>query len=967
MHGFELVKEQFIPEINTRAKLYRHVKTGAQLLSMENDDENKVFGISFYTPPEDSTGVAHILEHSVLCGSRKYPVKEPFVELLKGSLNTFVNAFTFADKTVYPCASQNVKDFYNLIDVYIDAVFYPRITPAIFQQEGWHYELDNPDEPLSYKGVVFNEMKGVYSSPEQILNTYSQTSLFPDTRYGVDSGGNPQVIPNLTYEQFKAFHSRYYHPSNALIWFYGDDAPEERLRYMDGLLSEFEPVTLDKTLKRQPRFSEPRRLSIPYDAGEEASKGQVTVNWLLTETSDIENNLGLQILSYLLTGSPASPLRKALIDSGLGEGLTGAGIEDQVVEMFYSTGLKGIDPENAQQVEQLILDTLAGLVKNGIEPEMVEAALNTIEFRMRENNTGSFPRGLALMINALSTWLYGGDPLAAVAFEAPLNAIKTHVVSGERYFEGLIEKFLLNNPHRTTVSLYPDPEEHTRLEAVERERLDQARGSMGADQIKQVVENTEALKRAQETPDTPEALATLPTLTLDDLDKKNKTIPISVSEEKDTKVVYHDLFTNGIMYLDLGFDLHSLPQDLLPYVNLFSRALLEMGTQTEDYVKLSQRIGRKTGGIRAANFTSLVKHTDRATAWLFLRCKGTPAQADDLFAILRDIITTVKLDNPDRFRQIVLQEKASREGHLVPSGHAVAYTRLKSHFNEADWASEQMGGISYLLFVRELVEKIDQDWPSVVEKLEKIRKLLANRTSMIANVTIDGTHWKELCPRLVQFLDTLPEARISPTAWKPVAPPAFEGLTIPAQVNYVAKGADVYKLGYEPDGSHLAITNYIRTTWLWEKVRVQGGAYGGFLLFDEHTGSLGYVSYRDPNLLETLANYDGTAQFLESLDLSDEELKRSIIGAIGDMDAYQLPDAKGYTSLLRWLIGETDAERQQKRDEVLSTTVNDFRQFGRVLEQVSRQGVVTVIGSADTIEAANAERGGNWLQVQKVL
>jgi Zn-dependent M16 (insulinase) family peptidase len=547
MHGFELVKAQIIPEINTHARLYRHIKTGAQLVSMENDDENKVFGVGFYTPMEDSTGVAHILEHSVLCGSRKYPLKEPFVELIKGSLNTFVNAFTFVDKTVYPVASQNVKDFYNLIDVYMDAVFYPRITREIFQQEGWHYELDAPDDPMIFKGVVFNEMKGGYSSADRMLGVYSRMSLFPGgTRYGIDSGGDPENIPDLTYDYFKNFHSRYYHPSNGLIWFYGDDDPEERLHYLNQWLNEFDAAPPPANGSHPTRFSEPQRKAIPFDSGEDNKKGYATVNWLLTQTSEIENNLGLHILSYILTGSPASPLRKALIDSGLGEGLAGDGIDDQMQEMAYSTGLKGIDPDNAGKVEQLILETLATLARDGIEPDMVEAALNTVEFRMRENNTGSYPRGIAMMIDAMSTWLYGGDPLAVLAFEAPLNAIKARVASGERYFESLIEQFLINNPHRTTVTLYPDPALRSRREAAEKARLDQARSAMSQDEIMRVIEETKALRKAQETPDSPEALATLPTLTLADLDKKNKTIPIDVSEHKGTKIVYHDLFTNGI-------------------------------------------------------------------------------------------------------------------------------------------------------------------------------------------------------------------------------------------------------------------------------------------------------------------------------------------------------------------------------------------------------------------------------------
>jgi len=398
-HGFELLKEQEIRELRIVARVFRHMKTGAQVLSLMTDDENKVFGISFRTPPTDSTGVPHILEHSVLCGSRKFPVKEPFVELLKGSLQTFLNAFTYPDKTCYPVASQNLQDFYNLMDVYLDAVFYPRITRAIFEQEGWHFELDDASGPLLYKGVVFNEMKGAYSSPDNRLSEYSLQSLFPDTAYGLDSGGDPKRIPTLTYEQFRDFHRKYYHPSNARIFFYGDDDPDERLRRVQAYLDDFDPIDVDSEIRLQTPFQEPKRWVRSFMAGEEtgkAPKGMITVNWMLTESTDVETNFALQVLAYILLGMPGSPLRKALIDSGLGEDLAGDGLGSELRQITFSTGLKGIDPKNSDKVEDLILETLNRLAQSGIDPKTTEAALNTIEFSLRENNTGSFPRGLSL-------------------------------------------------------------------------------------------------------------------------------------------------------------------------------------------------------------------------------------------------------------------------------------------------------------------------------------------------------------------------------------------------------------------------------------------------------------------------------------------------------------------------------------------------------------------------------------------
>ncbi len=964
-HGFTLLRDQSIPEINTRARIWRHDRTGAQLISMENDDENKVFGIVFATPTSDSTGLPHILEHAVLCGSRKYPVKDPFVQLAKGSLNTFLNAFTYPDKTCYPVASQNLQDFYNLIDVYLDAVFYPRITPDVLEQEGWHYELEDLAAPLIYKGVVFNEMKGAYSSPDNLLGRHSERSLFPDTIYGNDAGGDPRVIPDLTYEAFKRFHETYYHPSNARIWFYGDDDPDERLRLVDAFITGFAAAPVRAEMPLQPRFTAPRSLRVPYDPGEE-HKGMVTVNWLLAENSSSETTLALSILGYILVGTPASPLRKALIDSGLGEDLTGGGLDDQVREMYFSTGLKGIDPDSADTVAALIMDTLAALARDGIEADMVAAALNTVEFRLREFNTGGFPRGLAMMLSALSTWLYDADPLAPLAFEAPLAAIKARLAAGERYFEGLITDFLLNNPHRTTVLLEPEPGLGDKLDAEEQARLAAARAAMSDELLRAVIANTQRLKLLQETPDTPEALATIPTLKLADLDKTNKLIPLAEMTAGGVPVLYHDLFTNGIAYVDVGLNLRALPQEYLPYVSLFSRALLEIGTETEDYVTLAKRIGRKTGGIRPASLTSTVVGRPETAAWLFLRGKGTMAQTADLLDILRDVLLTANFDNRERFRQMLLEEKAGEEAGLVPAGHRVVHARLRAQFTEADWAAEQMGGISYLLFLRALAEKVETDWPAVVAALDDIRRHLLNRTTMVCNVTLDADNWARFQPQLAGFMASLPTGSGDLAIWQRTAGAANEGLTIPAQVNYVAKGANLYDLGYTLHGSALVITSYLGMSYLWEKIRVQGGAYGGFAVFDRHSGVFDFLSYRDPNLLATLDSYDGAARFLRELDVSRDEVTKGIIGTIGSMDAYQLPDAKGYTSMARHLTGVTDADRQRLRDEVLATTADHFRQFGDVLAAVNQAGHVVVMGSKDAVEDANAQRAG-FLKVTKVL
>jgi len=966
--AFKLVREENIPELNSVAKLYVHKRTGARLLSVINDDENKVFSINFRTTPKDSTGVPHILEHSVLAGSEKYPVKEPFVELLKGSLATFVNAMTYPDKTCYPVASQNLQDFYNLIDVYMDAVLHPLISEQTMMQEGWHYEINAPGEPLTYKGVVFNEMKGAFSSPDGILGRFATESLFPKHTYGVVSGGNPRNIPDLTYENFRNFWETYYQPSNAFIFFYGDDDPEMRLKLMENYLKPYKKKKVKSAVPIAKTFKRPKKVEIAYDAGSDTDlekKHYLVVNWLLPDTSDPVLNFSLRILGHILIGTPASPLRKALLDSGLGEDLAGIGMETDLRQLVFSTGLKGTRKRHAKKIEKLIFDTLESLVREGIDPGTVAASMNTLEFRLRENNTGGFPVGLALMLRVLTTWLHDEDPFKLMAFEAPLNDIKRRLAEDPRYFENLIQNYLLDNKHRTTLRLKPDPELGRRFDEDEKARLAKVRESLSEAQIAALIENTEQLKRRQETPDPAEALEKLPVLKLEDLEKRNKPIPIEELEIQDAKVLYHDLFTNGIVYLDLSFDLHALPKELVPLTDIFARALLETGTDKEDYVKLSQRIGKSTGGIRGSAITATTLGSRESVAKLVLRGKSTVSQSAELLSILKDVLLSANFDNRERLKQIVLEEKADQESALVPSGHAFVNQRLRAQFTESGWAQDQMCGIGYLFALRDLASDIDRKWKSVLKRLEAMRETLLNRNALLCNVTLDANNWEVFKPELEAFLSSLPAKKVKLEPFDVQLTQRKEGLTIPAQVNYVGKGANMYDLGYQYDGSAEVIIGYLRVTYIWEKIRAQGGAYGGFTVFDDASGVFTYLSYRDPNLAATLDNYDKAAAFLKGLDasrLSETELTKAIIGALRGLDAYQLPDAKGYTSMIRYLTGRTDEIRQEIRDEILSTNGEDFIAFGEVLENVAQSNAVTVMGSQSAIEAANV-----GLEVTKVL
>ena len=964
--AFELVRDETIAEINSQAQLFRHKKTGAEVLSLVNDDENKVFGITFKTPPEDSTGIAHILEHSVLCGSAKFPVKKPFVELLKGSMHTFLNAMTFPDKTAYPVASQNLKDFYNLVDVYLDAVLFPLLTEDTFEQEGWHYELESRDAPLVYKGVVFNEMKGVYSSPDSVMHTLTQNALFPDTTYGKSSGGDPKVIPELTFADFKRFHQTYYHPSNARVVFACDDPADKRLELLDAYFSRFEPIPVDAEVKLQPRWNAPRQVSGTYAGDIDPDKrrdGMVSVNWMLEPPQGREEVLSHGMLSYLLAGNPAAPLRKKLTESGLGEGMIGGGISTFLRQPMGGFGLKGIDPADAEKVEKLVLETLAELAETGFSAEQREAAINTFEFNLREQNTGSYPRGMSYMFSALGNWLHGGDPLAPLQFEAALDALKDK--AGKGHFEKEIRRLFLDNPHRLTSLLQADPEQGAREAREETEKLAAMRETLDDTAIDAVIARTERLKALQEEVDKPEDLAKIPTLTLADLDRDIRTIPTEESRVGGVRMLYHPLPTLGILYLDIGFDLRVLDKALLPYLPLFGRALLQTGTGKEDFVSLTQRIGRTTGGIAQHRALATKQDGSGTAAWFFLSGKAVPDKFGAMLEIMGDVLLDAQLGNRERFKQMALEEKAGFEARLVPGGNGIVDTRLKAGLTEASWVAEQLGGVSYGQFLKTLVKTIDSDWPAVEATLRTIRDRLFNRTRMVVNVTADEALWPRAQGEIAGFVSGLPDAALPDADWSHAFAPRNEGLIIPAQVNYVGKGANLKALGIELSAATSVALRLLNTTYLWDKVRVQGGAYGGSSRFDLTSGNFAFLSYRDPNLLKTLDVYDGAAKALRA-EIGETDLTRSIIGVFGDLDRPEFVDAKGYSAMWRLLTGTTDALRQRRRDEILGTSRADFLALADALDAVAKHGHVVVLGGEAAITAANEKRPG-LLEVSKVL
>ena len=962
---FTLVEERSMAEVNGTARFYRHNATGAQIVSVTNDDENKVFGVTFRTPPKNSTGVAHILEHSVLCGSKKYPTKEPFLVLLQSSLQSFLNAFTFPDKTCYPVASANLQDFYNLIDVYIDAVFHPIISENIFRQEGWHLEAETSDGPWLYKGVVYNEMKGVYSSPDSRLSEESQHAIFPDTLYSLDSGGRPDEIPSLSYEEFRDFHSRYYHPSNSRFFFWGDDPEEERLAIVARALAGKGHCDVDSSISLQPAFAAPTRVTRAYPA-EKGAKCLFTVNWLTGKRGDLERTLTLEMLQHILEGMPGSPLRRALISSGLGEDTTGDGLQMDLAQTSYSTGLKGVAKEDLPRAEELIFSTLKELAEKGIDKSLVEAAVNTVEFSYRESNTGNFPQGLAAMLQCLATWLYDENPLDSLAWEKPLASIKERLAKGDPVFEEAIRTLFLENPSRATVVLTPDEGLAARIEEEEAARVSAAQAAMSLKEREEVVRITRELQKAQATPDTPEALASIPSLGLGDLPSHNRLTQRAIQETSDFTMVGHELPTRGVAYMNLLIPLPKLPVRLVPSLSLFLRTFRDVGTARRDYTELGALIAAKTGGLGAS--LTMVNHTDgNLRCYLNLTGKAVSSKVQDLFDILNEILLEPIKDKDvlsQRLKEMLLEDKAGLEQDLVASGHKAASTRVLTHFSPAAVIGEAMDGIHYLNTLRSRLDNWDTALPQLLEDLDELRRLLVVARPGVVHC-VGSTDDMENVARLAEHVwHALPGgARVDGTQCISLAAPVgAEVFATPSQVNYVAKGCNLKALGYSYHGSAAVIMRHLARSYLWEQVRVLGGAYGAFCSLDRTSGNFVCSSYRDPNVEKTVAVYDSMADYLAGISLTREDLTRAIVGTIGDLDLYRLPEARGAYSLGRWLAGESDEALQALREEILSTTNDDFRAFAPILKEAASKGETCVIGGANAARAAE-EKGWRCTQL----
>lgn len=1084
--SFSLTEDTTIKEYGVRALRYSHKTTGADVLSIiAPEDTNKVFSINFRTPVNDSMGIPHILEHSVLCGSDKYPVKEPFVDLMKGSLNTFLNAFTYPDRTCYPVASMNTKDFYNLMDVYLDAVLHPRALRdrQVMQQEGWHYEMEDPDKPLVLKGVVYNEMKGVYSSPTSGHYKLTQQGLFPDNSYRHDSGGDPLSIPDLTFEKFKAFHDAYYHPSNAKIFFYGDDDPIKRLDHIEGYLKHYERSTT--AVESSVVISQPKRDLVrepvikgkyPISAeGEE--KHMLTVNWMLGDgvaPMSHKEQLALAVLNHLLVGTSSSVLHKNLTESKLGETVMGGGLSDELIQATFSIGLKGIVAEagvgegsagsvesKLTEVQELIHATLRQTAQDGFDSRAIQASMNIVEFHLREFNTGSYPKGLAMMLSVLPDWIYEDSHKAAATsnqsskslvdalrFEDVLAELKSDIAENHsQIFKELLQKHFVDNFHRTVVHSKPDRELETRVQEAEVAKLAAIRSKMSADEVAAVIAETAALKHAQLAEDSAEAKATLPRLTLEDIDRKQAETPLMVyvpelevdgqntNTGKQTVVLSHDIQSNGILYADVGFDYSGVKHEDIELLGLFGRMLLECGTDKMTEAELHQHINTETGGV-SASYMSTLKHArnkisapEDVVLHLVLRGKVTKEKIPVMFDIFRDIMARAKLDNQKRFIEMLKETKAAKEGAVISNGHSYAATRLGAKFSYLGYLAERSSGITYISQLNRLLDEATNDWPSVLTRLEGVRDSIYRRNtdqskscgapspSLVINLTGSKDVLESSKDAVADFLSKVPVHTPSSSATDPATaiagtlrtcPQAFgnfsdavediqpnEGFIIPSQVNYVVRGGQLVLPGEElsaiKPGSFSVIAKYLSTSYLWDYVRVMGGAYGSSCSFGVDSGRFLFSSYRDPNVQDTVSVYDNTGNFLQSqlsqqpaavevttdgtsaavastdgmdsqasgeVGISDDVLLQFIIGSIGDLDSPQSPDQQGYSSMGEYLKGEPAEDRQRYRDEILSTNREDFALFAVRLADMFAHPTrckTVVFGSESALQLANEQ------------
>ncbi len=952
--AYRVLDVHTIREIQSVGVLVEHVKTKARIFLVSNDDDNKVFYIGFRTPPATDSGIPHILEHSVLCGSRKFPLKDPFVELVKGSLNTFLNAMTYADKTVYPVASCNGKDFQNLMDVYMDAVLHPNIygEENIFRQEGWHYELADADAPIICNGVVYNEMKGVYSSPESLLSHYTTKVLFAGNCYGRDSGGDPASIPELSYEEFLDFHRTYYHPSNSYIYLYGDMDMAEKLDWLDReYLCHYGHQPVDSEIPMQEPFENPKEKEFFYPVAEEdpeENAAYLSVNTVVGDGLDKELYIAFQILEYTLLAVPGAPLKQALIDAGVGEDVLG-GYENGILQPYFSVIAKNARIEQKEEFIHIVKETLRRLACEGLNRRSVLAGINYYEFKYREADFGTAPKGLMYGLQCLDSWLYGGSPVTHLEYQEVFDFLKKAVQEG--YFERLIRDYLLDNPFEAVVVLRPQrnmaAEEEGRLAS----KLAAYKESLSEDEIAAMVEATRALKAFQDTPDSPETMAMLPALGREDIGKKAETFCWTQKEEAGVKVLHHDYFTAGIGYLKVLFMTDTVPREDLPYVGLLKSVLGSMDTEHYSYADLTSEIFLNSGGVdfSVASYANL-EEPEHFTGAFVASARVLYDKLDFGFGILEEILARTDFADEKRLREVIQETRSRSRMKLENAGHSTAVSRASSYFSPTAAYNELTGGTAYYRFLERIAKNYDSEKGQVAAKLREVCGKLFVRSNMLVSYTSDSSGYAYLPGALHKLVDSLPEdgGRKHPFVYE--ARNRNEGLKISSQVNYVARCGNFLRAGLPYTGALKILQVILSYDYLWLNIRVKGGAYGCMSGFGR-SGEGFMVSYRDPHMKETNQIFEGIVDYLEQFDPDDRDMTKYVIGAVSNLDTPLTPSLKGSRGLSAYLSGVTDEMMQQERDEVLRAEKEDIRALAAHVRAVLGTGALCVVGAEERIEA----------------
>lgn len=964
---YEILDEHRVEDVQSDGFILRHKKSGARIAILSNNDDNKVFYIGFRTPPEDETGVPHIIEHTTLCGSKKFPVKDPFIELAKGSLNTFLNAMTYPDKTVYPVASCNDQDFKNLMDVYLDAVFNPNITKyeEIFKQEGWHYELTGKDDELKINGVVYNEMKGAYSSPDEVLSSQIYRSLFPDNTYSKDSGGNPEYIPKLTYEAYLDFYHKYYHPSNSYIYLYGDMDVVERLEWLDKeYLSLYDYKKVNSEINKQPTFDEIKNVeaqySITMDDSQE-NKTYLSYNRVVGDTLDEMLYQAFDVLDYALVSSPGAPVKQALIDAGIGDDVYGS-YDAGILQPVFSFVAKNANASQADEFESIIENTLKEVVKTGINKEALLAGINSSEFKFREADFGQFPKGLLFGLNCLDSWLFD-DMKPFIHLECLGTFAKLRKAVDTDYFEKLIQEYLLDNTHGSSVTVKPKRGLGNEREEALAKELSDYKASLSDEEIKKLIEDTEHLKKYQEEPSSDEDLRKLPMLTRADM-KKNA-MPFSNIEDEllDVKVVRHDIESNGIDYISFLFDAGDFAQSELGYLGFFTNALGLVNTEKYSYTDLANATNIYTGGISTGTASHPdIKDRNNFVFKFEVKLKVLEKNLDKALELMEQMLLSSDFTDTKRLGELVAQIKARLQANLSSSGHLVAAMRSMSSFSRYALYQDELKGVAFYRSICRIEKELSESPKSVSDKLAAIAKKLFARNRMLISFTGNNEAYGNAKPSLEKVIAGFNKMSAVGNQAEVHFNTAKEAFIDASQIQYVAKTGDFICEGYEYTGALRLLRIILSYDYLWINVRVKGGAYGCMNTF-LRSGESYFVSYRDPNLSDTLDVYDRIPEYIKSFSPDERDMTKYIIGTFSALDTPMNPEAKGSRSLSAYLEGITYEQIQKERDEILNAQPEDIRRLADLIEAVLKKDSICVIGNENMIK----ESAGLFENVEKLI